>query len=69
MGIKNKLTVTRGEWGGDDKGKKGRGKQRNMNRGLMRTDNGVGTDCRSRVGDRAKERNGGKGRTTITEQQ
>ena len=31
----NKLTVTRGERGGDNRGKKGKGQLRNMNRGLM----------------------------------
>ena len=28
MEIKNKLTVTRGVWGGDNGGKKGKGRQR-----------------------------------------
>ena len=35
MGIKNKLTATRGEGRGDDGGRRGRSQPRNMNRGLM----------------------------------
>ena len=47
--------------------RRGRGKQRNMNRGLMGTDNG-GIDCGSR-GYGVGESNGEKGGTTVTEQQ
>ena len=47
--------------------RKGRGKERNMNRGLMGTDN-EGIGCGSR-GDRVGENNGVKGGTTVTEQQ
>ena len=45
-----------------------RGKQRNMNRGLMVMDNGGGIDCGS-WSDGVGESNGGKGRTPVTEQQ
>ena len=52
---------------GDNVGKKGKGKQRNMNRGLMGTKN-TGIDSES-GGNRAGESNREKVRTTVTEQQ
>ena len=45
MEIRNKLTVTRGE--GDNRGKKGKGKSRDMYKGPMDMDNWVGIDCGS----------------------
>ena len=40
MEIKTKLTVTRGDGGGDSRGRKEQGKEeKNTNRGLMGTDN------------------------------
>ena len=47
--------------------KRGRGKQRNTNRGLMGTDKG-GIDCGS-GGDGVHVRNGENGRATVTEPQ
>ena len=44
MEIKKKLTVTRGFGEGDNQGRRQRGKSRNMKRGLIDMDNGVGTD-------------------------
>ena len=49
MEIKYKLAVTTREGGGEKWGKEGgRGKSRNMYKGLMGTDNGAGTECGSR---------------------
>ena len=46
--------------------RRGSGKSRNMKRGLMGTDNGMGTDCRSSgAGDRGEQ--WGKGGTIVTE--
>ena len=48
---------------------RGRGKQRNTNRGLMGTDNRGGDRLWELGEDRAEESNGEKGVTTVTEQQ
>ena len=69
MEIKNKLTVTREPGRGYNRKKRGRGKSRNMNRGLMGMDNGVGINCGSRWGSWAAESSGEKVGTTVTEQQ
>ena len=64
--------MIRGEQGGGYGERRGRGKSRNMNRGLMGTDNSVGIDCGS-SGGRAGESNWVGGvvgiGTTVTEKQ
>ena len=60
------LTVTRGVRGGDNRERRGRGKLRNINRGITGTNNRVGIDCWSSEGQgRSKEEKGG---TIVTEQ-
>ena len=68
MEIKNKLAVTRGGGKGIRREGRGRGKQREPNRGLMGTDNMGKVTVGVRGGDKAGEGNGEKGRTTVTEQ-
>ena len=60
--------MIRVEGGGDNRGKRGRGKSRNTNRGLTGMDNGVGIDCGSCRGG-AGESKGQKVGTTVIEQQ
>ena len=68
MEIKNKWTVIRGERGGGLMGeRRGRGKQKKMNRGLMdRYNGGWGTDCGSE-GSSVRVSNGETGETTVTQ--
>ena len=62
--IKNKLTVTRGEGQGDNRGKKGKGHKGTGIKDPWTKPKGV----RIRVGDGAGESGGGKMETTILEQ-
>ena len=54
---------------GNNRERRGKGKSRNINRGLTSRDNGVGIDCGNGLGHRAGESNEEKGRTTVTQQQ
>ena len=69
MEIKNKLTVTRGEREGNDRERRGRGKSRNMCRGLMGMDNRMGIDYGSKVEAGGWQGGGVGSGTTVIEQQ
>ena len=68
MEIKNKLSDQSGVGMKLIRERRGKGKQRNTNRGLMGKGNGGEFDCGG-AGDGLGESNGQKGRTAITERQ
>ena len=68
MEIKNKLTVTTGEAGGDNRGKKGKGQAKGCEQKTHEHGKWGDIDCGS-WGNGIGESKGEKGGTTVTEQQ